>query len=85
MDNSNSEIKRLIIMGTSQTLGLITLWGLTLYFDKLTEPEIPICSIKLFGRKLTVTNKFFYNITIFTSSIPIITNFRLLTKEFYKV
>jgi hypothetical protein len=65
----NSEIKDLIIRLSAQTTGLITLWGLTNYFDKVSDREIPIYGIRLFGRDLTITTKIFYKMTFFTSSL----------------
>jgi hypothetical protein len=67
----NSEIKDLIIGLSAQTCGLITVWGLTNYFDKGSDPEIPIYSIRLFGRDryLIITTKIFYKMTFVTSSL----------------
>jgi hypothetical protein len=70
----NSEIKHLIIRLSAQTCGLITLWGLTNYFDKVTDREIPMYGIRLFGRELTITTKIFYKMTFFTSSVLCIVN-----------
>jgi hypothetical protein len=81
----NKEIKGLIIGASAQSCGLILLWGLTNYFDKAYEPEIPIYGIRLFGRDLTITNKIFYKMTFFTSTVICTVNLLKVNKELYKL
>jgi hypothetical protein len=65
----NSEIKRLIIHTSSQACGLITLWGITNYFDKAYDPEIITGSFNFLGKKIALTTKMFYKITLLTSAV----------------
>lgn len=65
----NSEIKGIIMGASAQFCGLITLWGLTNYFDNVYEPETPIFSIRLFSRDLTISNKIFYKMSFLTSTV----------------
>jgi len=81
----NSMIKSLIIDGSAQACGLITLWGLTNYFDKASDPEIPIYDMKFFGGDMTLTNKFFYRITVVTSAVICVVNLLKVNKEIYKL
>jgi|688.fasta_scaffold361758_3 hypothetical protein len=77
----NSDIKDLIIGASAQACGLITLWGLTNYFDKSNELELPIGVIRLFGRDLTITNKIFYQMAFFASSVLCTVNFLKTNKK----
>jgi hypothetical protein len=77
----NSEIKELIIATSAQTCSLITLWGLTNYFDNSCEQEIPIYSIKILGRDMTITNKIFYQMAFFASSVLCTVNFLKTNKK----
>jgi hypothetical protein len=70
----NSEIKHLIICVSAQTCGLITLWGLTNYFDKASDPEILMYNVNFLGKNMKLTTKLFYKITFLTSSVLCIVN-----------
>jgi hypothetical protein len=80
----NSDIKDLIIGASAQACGLITLWGLTNYFDKSNELELPICSIRLFSRDWTISNKFFYKMAFVTSTILCTVNILNMHKDVNK-
>ncbi len=69
MSNSeiNNEIKYLIINGTTQMCTLITLWGLTNYYDNAYNKETTICTIGFLGGRITITNKYFYQVAFLTS------------------
>lgn len=79
MDNCG--INKLIIATSVQTFGLMTLWGLTTYFDKSSEPEIPMLYIRLFGRRVVITNKIFYKMSFLTSIIVCVNSSLRLNKE----
>jgi hypothetical protein len=65
----NSEIKRLIIHTSSQACGLITLWGITNYFDKAYDPEIITGSFNFLGIKIALSTKIFYKMSFLTSLV----------------